>query len=46
MQGHLYKALLYKNIQKVGKERPKPPGFTMPHYFYVYNISSNDFDAI
>ena len=38
--------LLYKSSQKVGKRRAKPLGFTMPHYFYIYNISSNDSAAI
>jgi hypothetical protein len=32
--------------RKVGEGSTKPPGLTMPHYFYIYNISSNDFTAI
>jgi hypothetical protein len=32
--------------QKVGKRSTKPPGFTKPHYFYIYNISLYDFTAI
>jgi hypothetical protein len=38
--------LLYKSGQKVSKRRAKPLGFTMTHYFYIYNISSNDSAAI
>jgi hypothetical protein len=38
--------LLYKSGQKVGKRRAKPLGFTIPYYFYIYNISSNDSAAI
>jgi hypothetical protein len=34
--------LLYKSGQKVSKKRAKPLGFTMPYYFYIYNISSNN----
>ena len=36
----------HESSRKVSKRRPKPPGFTMPHYFYIYNISSNDSAAI
>jgi hypothetical protein len=32
--------------RKVGERTTKPPGFTMPRYFYIYNISSHDFGAI
>jgi hypothetical protein len=32
--------------RKVGKESTKPLGFIMPHYFYIYHISSIDFAAI
>jgi hypothetical protein len=32
--------------RKVGEESTKPLGFTTPHYFYMYNISSDDFTAI
>jgi hypothetical protein len=32
--------------RKVGEGSTKPPGFTMPHYFYIYNISLDDFAAI
>ena len=32
--------------QKVSERSTKPLGFIIPHYFYIYNISSNDFDAI
>jgi hypothetical protein len=32
--------------RKVGKGSTKPPGFTMPHYFYMYNISLDDFTMI
>ena len=32
--------------RKVGERSTKPPGFTKPHYFYIYNISSYDFAAI
>jgi hypothetical protein len=32
--------------RKVGERSIKPLGFTVPHYFYIYNISSHDFDAI
>jgi hypothetical protein len=45
-------AIIYKYVsshksgQKVGKESTKPLGFTMPHCFYIYNISSNDSAAI
>jgi hypothetical protein len=35
-----------ESSQKVGKGRTKPPGFTTPHYFYIYNISIYDFSAI
>jgi ankyrin repeat protein len=34
--------LLYKSSRKVNKRRAKPLGFTMPYYFYIYNISSDD----
>jgi hypothetical protein len=37
---------LYKSGRKVGKRRAKPLGFTMPHYFYIYNISFDNFAAI
>jgi hypothetical protein len=37
---------LYKSGQKVGKRRPKPLGFTIPYYFYIYNISFDDSAAI
>jgi hypothetical protein len=36
----------HKSGQKVGKESTKPLGFTMPHCFYIYNISSDDSAAI
>jgi hypothetical protein len=45
-------AIIYKYVsshksgQKVGEESTKPPGFTMPHCFYMYNISSGDSAAI
>jgi hypothetical protein len=45
-------AIVYKYVsshesgQKVGEESTKPPGFTMPHCFYMYNISSDDSAAI
>jgi hypothetical protein len=32
--------------QKVGEGSTKPLGFTTPHYFYIYNISLDDFTAI
>ena len=32
--------------RKVGEGNTKPPGFTTPYYFYIYNISSDDFTAI
>jgi hypothetical protein len=32
--------------RKVGEGSTKPPGFTTPHYFYIYNISLDDFIAI
>jgi hypothetical protein len=32
--------------RKVGEESTKPPGFTVPHCFYIYNISSDDSAAI
>jgi len=35
-----------KSSQKVGEGSIKPLIFTIPHYFYIYNISSYDFDAI
>jgi hypothetical protein len=38
--------LLHKSGRKVGKRRAKPLGFTIPYYFYIYNISSNDSAAI
>ena len=31
--------------RKVSEESTKPPGFTVPHYFYMHNISSHDFDV-
>jgi len=31
---------------KVSERSTKPPGFTVPHYFYIYNISSHDFGTI
>jgi hypothetical protein len=36
----------HESGRKVGERRAKPPGFTMPHYFYIYNISSDDSAAI
>jgi hypothetical protein len=33
-------------VKKVGEGSTKPPGFTIPHYFYIYYISSHDFGAI
>jgi hypothetical protein len=33
---------LYKSSQKVSKRRAKPPRFTIPYYFYIYNISFNN----
>jgi hypothetical protein len=36
----------YISGRKVGEESTKPPGFIMPHYFYIYYISFNDFAAI
>ena len=35
-----------KSGRKVGEESTKPLGFTMPHYFYMHNISLDDFGAI
>ena len=35
-----------KSGRKVGEESTKPLGFTMPHYFYIHNISLDDFSAI
>ena len=35
-----------KSGRKVGEESTKPPGFTVPHCFYIYNISSDDSAAI
>jgi hypothetical protein len=32
--------------RKVGEGSSKPLGFTIPHYFYIYNISLDDFTAI
>jgi hypothetical protein len=32
--------------RKVGERSTKPPGFTIPYYFYMYNISSDDFAVI
>jgi hypothetical protein len=32
--------------RKVSERSIKPLGFTKPHYFYIYNISSYDFTAI
>jgi len=32
--------------RKVGEGSSKPLGFTIPHYFYIYNISSNNSAAI
>jgi hypothetical protein len=37
---------LHKSGRKVSKRRPKPLGFTVPYYFYMYNISSDDSAAI
>jgi hypothetical protein len=31
---------------KVSERSTKPSGFTVPHYFYIHNISSHDFGAI
>jgi hypothetical protein len=39
-------SLLYKSGRKVGERRAKPLGFTVPYYFYIYNISSDDSAAI
>jgi hypothetical protein len=35
-----------KSSQKVGKGSTKPPGFTMPYYFYIYTISICNSSAI
>jgi hypothetical protein len=35
-----------ESSQKVGKGSTKPPGFTMPHYFYIYSISTCDSGVI
>ena len=35
-----------KSGRKVSEESTKPLGFTMPHYFYMHNISLDDFGAI
>ena len=32
--------------KKVGEGSTKSPGFTTPHYFYMYNISTCDFGAM
>jgi hypothetical protein len=32
--------------RKVSERSTIPLGFTTPHYFYIYNISLNDFTAI
>ena len=32
--------------RKVGERSTKLLGFIVPHYFYIYNISSHDFGAI
>jgi hypothetical protein len=32
--------------RKVGKRSTKPPGFTIPYYFYIYNISLDNFAVI
>ena len=39
-------AIWVKSGRKVGEESTKPPGFTVPHCFYIYNISSDDSAAI
>jgi hypothetical protein len=36
----------HKSGQKVSKESTKPLGFTVSHYFYIYNISSDNSTAI
>jgi len=32
--------------RKVSERSTEPPGFAVPHYFYIHNISSHDFGAI
>ena len=35
-----------KSSQKVGKGSTKPLRFITPYYFYIYNISLDDFGVI
>jgi len=35
-----------QSSRKVSERSTKPLGFTIPYYFYIYNISSDDFAVI
>jgi hypothetical protein len=38
--------IMSQSGRKVSERSTKPPGFTIPCYFYMYNISSDDFAVI
>jgi len=38
--------IMSQSSRKVSERSTKPPGFTIPYYFYIYNISSDDFAVI